>query len=128
MAEREASARVEKAAEEARPHREKAGELGAKAKQLDDAIKQKKKAKTLSKSQLAELEDQCKLVEREAREALAKAENIEVAAYDLKAVNPNRESEEDTRTPTEFLDFIAAKGQEADAALARLRALLTVST
>ena len=39
-------------------------------------------------------------------------------------MNPNRKSEEDTRTPAELLDFIAAKGHEADAALSRLRDLV----
>jgi type I restriction enzyme M protein len=71
------------------------------------------------------LEDECKTVERSARESLAKAESIENAVYDLKAVNPNRASEEDTCTPAELLDFIAVKGQEADAALSRLRTLIT---
>jgi hypothetical protein len=32
--------------------------------------------------------------------------------------------DEDTRTPAELLEFIAAKGKEADAALAELAALL----
>ena len=53
-----------------------------------------------------------------------KAEKIEDAVYDLKAVNPNRASEEDTRTPAQLLDFIDAKGHEADAALTRLRSLI----
>ena len=87
-------------------------------------MKEKKKAKTVSESQLAALEEECKGVERAARASLAKAESIENAVYDLKAVNPNRASEEDTRTPAQLLDFIAAKGREADAALARLRGLL----
>jgi type I restriction enzyme M protein len=116
------AARLQEALEEARPHRDQAAVLDAQAKQLGDAIKEKKKAKTVSESQLAALEEECKNVERAARESLAKAESIENAVYDLKAVNPNRASDEDTRTPAELLDFIAAKGQEADAALARLRA------
>jgi type I restriction enzyme M protein len=62
-------------------------------------------------------------VERAARESLAKAESIEKAVYDLKAVNPNRASDEDARSTAELLDFIAAKGREADAAMARLREL-----
>ena len=78
----------------------------------------------MSESQLAALEDECKGVERAARESLAKAESIENAVYDLKAVNPNRVSDEDTRTPAQLLDFVAAKGREADAALARLRDLV----
>jgi type I restriction enzyme M protein len=118
------AARLQKALEEARPHREQAASLDAQAKQFDDALKEKKKAKTLSESQLAALGEECKVVERAARESLAKAESIENAVYDLKAVNPNRTSEEDTRTPQQLLDFVAEKGREADAALSRLRYLI----
>ena len=78
----------------------------------------------MSESQLAALEEECKGVERAARESLAKAESIENSVYDLKAVNPNRVSDEDTRTPAQLLDFVAAKGREADAALARLLQLI----
>jgi len=46
------------------------------------------------------------LDERETREA----EEIEARNYDLKAVNPNRKTAEDTRTPEELLAFIEAKG------------------
>jgi type I restriction enzyme M protein len=123
------TARLEKAAEEARPHRAKAAELDAKAKDLANQFREKRRANNGNggkpNPELDALETQLKSVEREARETLAKAEAIEAAAYDLKAVNPNRNSEEDTRTPAELLDFIAAKGQEADAALARVRALVT---
>ena len=64
------------------------------------------------------------LDEREAHEA-DEAEAIEATAYDLKAVNPNRKSDEDTRTPTELLGFIESKGREADDALQRFRSLLS---
>ena len=46
---------------------------------------------------------------------------IEAKNYDLKAVNPNAKSDEDTRTPEELLDFIEAKGKEAAEALRKLR-------
>jgi len=46
---------------------------------------------------------------------------IEAGNYDLKAVNPNTKSNEDTRTPEELLDLIAAKGREVEEALAVLR-------
>jgi type I restriction enzyme M protein len=49
---------------------------------------------------------------------------IENIAYDLKAVNPNRTVHEDTRTPNELLDFIAAKSQKAGAALLKLRKMV----
>ena len=45
---------------------------------------------------------------REARESAVKAEVIENAVYDLKAVNPNRTVREDRRTPVQLLDEIAA--------------------
>lgn len=46
---------------------------------------------------------------------------IDAKNYDLKAVNPNAVSDEDTRTPEELLDFIEAKGREVSEALAELR-------
>jgi type I restriction enzyme M protein len=46
---------------------------------------------------------------------------IEAKNYDLKAVNPNRKSTEDTRTPNELLAVIEAKGKEVSEALAALR-------
>jgi len=117
-------ARLQKALEEARPHHEKAAELDAQAKEIENALKEKKKADTLSDAKLAELEEGLKNVQRAARESLAKAGSIEDAVYDLKAVNPNRASDEDTRTPAELLDFIYEKGREADGALTRLRGLI----
>jgi type I restriction enzyme M protein len=47
---------------------------------------------------------------------------VEARNYDLKAVNPNAKSNEDTRTPEEILDLIEAKGREVSEALAMLRA------
>jgi type I restriction enzyme M protein len=94
---------------------------------LEDEFRDKRKARSLSESKLAELEEKWKAAEREARESQAKGDAIENAAYDLKAVNPNRVSHEDTRKPQELLDFIARKGTEADSALAKLRALIAES-
>ena len=117
------SARVQTSLEEARPHRENFIELSAQAKVLEDDFRESRKAKKLSEEKLAALEEKWKAVDREARESLAKAETIENAAFDLKAVNPNRVTKEDKRTPVQLLDFITAKGHEADAALKALRAL-----
>src|SRR5438093_12579171 len=116
--------RLQRALEEARPHREKAAELFTQAKALEDEWRERRKAKAVNESALAAREEKWKAVEREARESLAKGEGIEDAVYDLKAVNPNRASEQDTRTPTQLLDFIADKGRDADAALGRLRKLV----
>ena len=51
-------------------------------------------------------------------------EELEARKLDLKAVNPNRKSNEDTRTPEELLDIIESKGREIDAAIAELRTSL----
>lgn len=119
------AARLQKALEDARPHLEKAAELDARAKELEDALREQRKTKTASAAKLAALEDESRAIARAARESRAKAQSIEDAVYDLKAVNPNRASDEDTRTPAELLDYIDRKGREADAALARLRSLVT---
>lgn len=57
----------------------------------------------------------------EAREAAGRADSIENAVYDLKAVNPNKKSGVDTRTPTELLERIETKGKEIAEAIAQLR-------
>lgn len=118
--------RQTKAMDEARPLRERAVELNTKAKALDEQVKERRKAKQRDEAALSGLEDQWKAICREARETDAKAEAIENAAYDLKAVNPNRKSDEDKRTPAELLDFIGNQGKDADAALARLRELVAI--
>ena len=51
-------------------------------------------------------------------------EEIEARGYDLKAVNPHRAEDADTRTPEQLLDEIALHGRELDEALAALRAAL----
>lgn len=57
----------------------------------------------------------------------ATREQIEAKNYDLKAVNPNAASKEDTRSPEELLDIIEAKGHEVSEALTSLRALSRTS-
>jgi type I restriction enzyme M protein len=49
--------------------------------------------------------------------------DIQGKGFDLKAVNPNAKSDEDTRTPEEILDIIEAKQKEISEAIARLRTL-----
>jgi type I restriction enzyme M protein len=49
---------------------------------------------------------------------------IEAKNYDLKAVNPNRKVETDSRTPAEILAAIEQRHQEVSEALKTLRALI----
>ncbi len=48
-------------------------------------------------------------------------QEIESRNFDLKAVNPHRKNNEDTRTPEELLALIEEKGREVAEALAALR-------
>lgn len=70
-----------------------------------------------------EAQDRYQSISKEARELTARAQEIEEAAYDLKAVNPNAKADQEDRTPAELLSFIAEKGRDAAAALERLRGL-----
>ena len=121
--------RLQTALAEAQPFREKAAELRVLVTKLDDdlaELRKEKQFRTEKQREKIELaESRLKETVREAREAESKALAIENAVYDLKAVNPNRVVQEDTRTPLEILKVIEEKGKEADSALARLQALLS---
>lgn len=58
------------------------------------------------------------------REAQAKADAIDAAVYDLKAVNPRVRVETDTRTAAQIIESIEQHGLVVDAALKKLKALL----
>jgi type I restriction enzyme M protein len=114
------AARQERAASEAAPHRERAAEISAAAKELEAQWNALKKAKA-KPAAVAAAEEEWKATLREACEAAAKAEAIEAAVYDLKAVNPRRVSTVDRRSPAELLNEIAVQGRAVEEALARLR-------
>jgi len=82
----------------------------------------------MAPAELAALEDRLKALLKDARETEAKAETIENAAYDLKAVNPHRTDTEDQRTPAEILTMIRQHGGAVQDALARLERLLDQET
>jgi type I restriction enzyme M protein len=62
-------------------------------------------------------------LDTEARENRVKAEFIENAIYDIKAVNPNAQDLSDKRTPNELIAFISDKSKEVETALAKLAAI-----
>jgi len=113
--------RKKAAAAEARPFKEEATRRRREAEQWKQRLKDLKKAKPRDEAAIAEAEEKVKSLTREAKEAAAKAKEIEDAVYDLKAVNPNKKPVVDTRTPEELLDIIEAKGREIAEALAVLR-------
>lgn len=116
------TARKQKAADEAEPFKLQARKKEQEAAQWSDRAKELKKTKPVNEKGLVEAQLKASEFAKEAKEQAAKAEEIENAVYDLKAVNPNAKTEEDKRTPEQLLDFIEAKGREIAEALAVLRA------
>lgn len=116
------TARRAEAKRQAAPFRSEAEKLNAQIAQTREEIK---KWKPLDDAQaveiVAELQSSVNALGVKVRELNAKAQSIEDAAFDLKAVNPNAKTVEDKRTPDELLDFIEAKGREVAEALAGLR-------
>jgi type I restriction enzyme M protein len=114
-------ARKKVAADEARPFKEQATRKSQEAEQWKQRLQELKRARPIDSAAVAEAEDRIGSLAREGREAAAKAKEIEDAVYDLKAVNPNKRPDIDTRTPEELLNIIEAKGKEIAEALAILR-------
>ncbi len=112
-------ARRKTAQQQAQPFKEEATQKKRQAEQWKQQVKELKKAK--KKTATEEAEAKIKALAKEARDAENKATEIENAVYDLKAVNPNRKSIVDTRTPDELLDLIEQKGNEIAEILATLR-------
>lgn len=116
-------ARRAKAREEMAPH------LAEVEKMKMEIVGHKEKLKDLKKGKAAEeeisaLTETIKVAERTAREAQAKADSIDAAVYDLKAVNPNDNTTADTRTPAEIIKNIEEQGSIVAGALNRLKGIL----
>ena len=111
------------AAEEARPLKEKSTGKSQQAAQWSQRVIELKKMKPRDDQAIEEAQAKIKDLVREARDLAAKVKEIEDAVYDLKAVNPHKKSDVDTRTPDELMDIIDAKGKEVAEALAVLRSL-----
>jgi type I restriction enzyme M protein len=117
------AARRAKAADEALPFRETARGKQREADKARDEVALLKKAKPKDEAAIAATEATVRDLVKESREATGKADDIENAVYDLKAVNPHRKPDVDRRTPSELLDLVEAKGMEIAEALKKLRAL-----
>ena len=98
-------------------------------KQKAESIAQKEKLAALRKAgstdkKLEACRDAAASAEKAAREAQAKADAIDAAVYDLKAVNPRVRVETDTRTATEIIESIEQHGKTVADALEQLKKLL----
>jgi type I restriction enzyme M protein len=117
------SGRRAKARDDMAPHLAEVEKLRAEVVALKDKIAARKKLGAKD-DVILPLRDAVAQAEKAARDAQAKADAIDAAVYDLKAVNPRARVVRDSRTPEEVLGAIAAHGRAVDAALTRLRALM----
>lgn len=114
-------ARKQAAAKQSRPLKEQATAKSQQAAQWSQRVADLKKARPRDDQAIEAAEAKVKELTRESRDLTAKAKEIEDAVYDLKAVNPHKKPNVDTRTPEELLNIIEAKGKEIADALAMLR-------
>lgn len=115
--------RRKQAREDMKPHTDEAARLKAEVVSLKEKLKARKAANPKDKTIEAIL---TKIGEQEkaAREFQSKADAIDAAVFDLKAVNPNAIVKIDTRTPDEVIQSIDDQGKIVLNALATLRRLL----
>jgi type I restriction enzyme M protein len=115
-------ARRANAKHEADPLRAQATKPAGQAAQIRQQIKKLKDAKNgnADVERITQLEADARKLEADVRELTSKADAIENAVYDLKAVNPNAKDDGDARKPEELIALIRAKGKEVDEALAVL--------
>ena len=117
------AARREKARQESEPFKQKVRQLENKAYEMREKVKQLRMQAAQNKDEINGLLDKIAGLEAQARENRVKAESIENAIYDIKAVNPNAQDLSDKRTPKELLTFINDKSKEVETALAKLDAI-----
>jgi len=118
------SARRAKAREDMAPHLADVEKRKNEAVALKEELAKLKKAKAPDE-EIAVCREALDAAERAGREAQAKADAIDAASFDLKAVNPRARVERDTRTAEQVLESIANHGRTVDKALARLRQLMS---
>jgi len=120
------AARRAKAREEMQPFMDEAVSIKAAVVDLKEKQKRLKKAKA-GRSELSALTEQIKQQEKAARDAEAKASDIDAAVFDLKAVNPNAVVKVDTRSPEQIIENIETQGAIIATSLNNLKSLLVLN-
>lgn len=115
------SARRKQAREAMKPHTDEAGRLKAEVVSLKEKLKALKAANPMDRK-IEAVETTIGEQEKAAREA--KADAIDAAVFDLKAVNPNAVVQIDTRTPEQIVTSIEQQGTIVADALRSLRSML----
>ena len=121
------AARRKQAREDMKPHADEAAQLKAEAVSLKEKLKALKAANPKDRK-IEALETKIGEQERAAREAQAKADAMDAAVFDLKAVNPNAVVQIDTRTPEQIITSIDQQGAIVADAQRSLRSMLRDQT
>jgi type I restriction enzyme M protein len=117
------AARRKQAREDIQPHIAEAERAKAEVVLLKEKLKALKTSEPKD-SKIEALETKIWEQEKAAREAQARADSIDAAVFDFKAVNPNAVMKIDTRSPEEVIQSIEEQGKIVAAALVGLRGLL----
>ena len=118
------TARRAKAREEMLPHQEEEARIKAEIVELKVKLKQLKDNKA-KRDALKVVNDEIKEKEKLARESKGKAEAIDAAVFDLKAVNPNAVTKVDLRTPQEIIQNIEKQQSIVNESMGKLKLLLS---
>lgn len=108
---------------EMQPYLEEGARLKAVVVTLKEKLKILRKGDA-GKQELEAIESKIKETEKAARDAQAKADEIDTVVFDLKAVNPNVVTKTDDRTTDQIIESIDKHGRTVAAALKKLTALL----
>jgi type I restriction enzyme M protein len=117
------AARRKQARDDMKPHLAEAEAAKAEVVSLKEKLKSIKTANPKDKK-IEALETKIGEQEKASREAQSKADAIDAAVFDLKAVNPNAVVKIDTRTSEEVIESIAHQSKIVSQALEALRKLL----
>jgi type I restriction enzyme M protein len=117
-------ARKVKAREEMAPYLQRAAQLKEEIIALKEMLKDFKKAKT-EDFVIKDLTEKIVALEKSARAEQVKADDIDAAIYDLKAVNPNAVKWVDLRTPDEIICFIKSYSQIIHDSISKLEMLIS---
>jgi len=117
------AARRRQAREDRKPHVTEAEVAKAEVVSLKEKLKALK-AENPKDKKIGLLETKIGEREKAARDAQSKADAIDAAVFDLKAVNPNAVVKCDSRTPDEVIQSIEEQGKIVATALQSLRRLI----
>ncbi len=118
------AARRRQAREDMKPHQPEVERAKAEVVSLKEKLKAMK-ADGRDHGKIETLEAGIREQEKAARDLQAKADAIDAAVFDLKAVNPNAIMKMDERTPEEVIQSIEEQGKIVTQSLATLRRLLS---